>query len=224
MSNRILARASACVAVVLLAGCHSSYDRINAAIPLSPAAAEGKQIFEAAIEVNALDRSVARELEKEMDARAQRCAAGYVPGLTDSDADIRAALRDKRECFAGADIELRDWMVHRTATAMVDHMVPPELRAFVERTKANQPAAVYSTPAPEAAPETPGEPESPPMADPAPAPMATVEPMASVPAAGLEATNAARRESIERSIRENNLPPEEAERLREWARNIEASQ
>ena len=104
----------ACCLVAALAGCQrltgSAEDRIGAAMPVSDAAREAKQAFDALAKRQSADaEKTDNEYRDRLKVRALECAHGYAPSPMAGDEAIREALTD-RECFARFDESLVQWI------------------------------------------------------------------------------------------------------------------
>jgi hypothetical protein len=104
----------ACCLIAALAGCQrltgSAEDRIGAAMPVSDAAREAKQAFDALAKRQSAEvEKTDNEYRDRLKVRALECAHGYAPSPMASDEAIREALTDK-ECFARFDESLVQWI------------------------------------------------------------------------------------------------------------------
>ena len=90
-------------------------DRINAAVPVSEAAAQAKQDFDALARAQSFDAGrIDNEFRDRLRMRALECAHGYSPSLLQSEEQIRGQLSDK-DCFEKFDQSLARWVGLRHA-------------------------------------------------------------------------------------------------------------
>lgn len=88
----------------------SPEDRINAAVPVSEAATQAKQAFDALARAQSFDAGrIDNEFHDRLRMRALECAHGYSPSLLQSEAHIRDQLSDT-DCFEKFDHSLAQWI------------------------------------------------------------------------------------------------------------------